>query len=74
MKCMPVASSACQSTCTNQMRQNSKLTDHGLLPPLNALAGLGAAAAANIVQAREKGVFLSVDDLKIPFRGQQISH
>ncbi|NLO41096.1 MAG: PolC-type DNA polymerase III, partial [Ruminiclostridium sp.] len=58
IKCLPV--DLYQSDATK-----FKITDHGLLPPLNALAGLGAAAAANIVQAREKGVFLSMDDLKI---------
>jgi len=42
-----------------------KITEEGILPPLNALQGLGAAAAANIAAAREKGEFLSVDDLKI---------
>lgn len=42
-----------------------KITDHGLLPPLNALQGLGTAAAANIVEARKAGPFLSMDDIKI---------
>lgn len=42
-----------------------KITKDGLLPPLTALQGLGAAAAANIVKARNGGEFLSVDDIKI---------
>lgn len=42
-----------------------KITDQGLLPPLNALAGLGSTAAANIAEARKNGKFLSVDDIKI---------
>lgn len=41
------------------------ITDEGILPPLTALQGLGASAAKNIVNAREKGKFLSVDDIKI---------
>ncbi|NLN65255.1 MAG: PolC-type DNA polymerase III [Clostridiaceae bacterium] len=41
------------------------ITDKGLLPPLTALQGLGSAAAANIVEARKKGRFISVEDLKI---------
>jgi DNA polymerase-3 subunit alpha (Gram-positive type) len=42
-----------------------QITKEGLLPPLTALQGLGAAAAANIAAAREKDAFLSVDDIKI---------
>lgn len=42
-----------------------QITKEGLLPPLTALQGLGAAAAANIASARENGAFLSVDDIKI---------
>ena len=36
-----------------------------MLPPLNTLPGLGTAAAANIVEARGKGKFLSKEDLRI---------
>lgn len=39
-----------------------KLTPEGILPPLNALQGLGNTAAFNIVKAREEGEFLSVED------------
>lgn len=38
---------------------------NSLLPPLAALPGLGAAAAQNIVQARQSKVFTSVEDLRI---------
>ncbi|HZK26834.1 MAG TPA: PolC-type DNA polymerase III [Thermoclostridium sp.] len=41
------------------------ITEEGLLPPLNTLPGLGTAAAANIVEARKKGKFLSKEDLRI---------
>lgn len=40
-------------------------TDDGILPPLNALPGLGESAAIAIVEARQKGEFLTVDDLRI---------
>lgn len=35
-----------------------------LLPPLNALQGLGETAAKNIVKARESGDFISIEDLQ----------
>lgn len=35
-----------------------------LLPPLSALPGVGITAANNIVEARKKGLFSSIDDLK----------
>ena len=35
-----------------------------LIPPFNALAGVGTSAAVNIVNAREDGEFLSVEDLQ----------
>ncbi|BAU27709.1 DNA polymerase III catalytic subunit PolC type [Aneurinibacillus soli] len=35
-----------------------------LIPPFNALAGVGTSAAINIVNARENGEFLSVEDLQ----------
>ena len=44
------------------------ITDEGIRPPLNALQGLGAAAAKNIVDARENGEFLSQEDLRLKAR------
>lgn len=41
------------------------ITDEGILPPLNGLQGLGLTAAQNIVRAREEGMFMSKDDLRI---------
>lgn len=41
------------------------ITEEGLLPPLNALQGLGLTAAENIVKARVDGEFMSKDDLRI---------
>lgn len=35
-----------------------------LIPPFNALAGVGTSAAENIVKAREDGEFLSIEDLQ----------
>ncbi|MGE5557460.1 MAG: PolC-type DNA polymerase III [Bacillota bacterium] len=40
------------------------ITPDGLLPPLKSLQGLGESAASNIVEAREKHYFTSVEDLK----------
>ena len=40
------------------------ITGEGIRPPLNALQGLGGAAAKNIVEAREGGEFLSLEDLR----------
>ncbi|MDK2798539.1 MAG: polymerase subunit alpha, Gram-positive type [Clostridiales bacterium] len=40
-------------------------TKEGILPPLNALQGVGINAAKSIVQARQDGEFLSLDDLRI---------
>ena len=37
---------------------------NAILPPLNAFAGVGDAAAEAIMHAREDGKFLSVEDLK----------
>ncbi len=42
-----------------------KIEEKGIRPPLNALQGLGGAAAQNIAEARGEGEFLSVDDLRI---------
>ncbi len=44
------------------------ITKEGILPPFTALQGLGAAAARNIVKAREEGEgeeFVSIEDLKM---------
>lgn len=35
-----------------------------LIPPFNALAGVGTSAAENIAKAREQGEFLSIEDLQ----------
>jgi DNA polymerase-3 subunit alpha (Gram-positive type) len=40
------------------------ITGEGIRPPLNALQGLGAAAAKNIADARGDGEFLSLEDLR----------
>lgn len=42
-----------------------QLTDEGILPPLNAIPGLGENAAKAITAAREKGPFKTVEDLRI---------
>ncbi len=39
-------------------------TDDGLIPPLNALPGLGTNAANAIMKARDDGEFWSIDDLQ----------
>jgi DNA polymerase-3 subunit alpha (Gram-positive type) len=58
IKCLPVNLYKSEAT-------RFKMTRDGILPPFTALPGLGAAAANNIVEAREKvGEFLSVEDLK----------
>lgn len=41
-----------------------KIEEGGIRPPLNALQGLGGAAALNIVEARKEGEFLSIDELR----------
>ncbi len=40
-------------------------TEKGILPPLSALQGVGESAAKSIVEARKKGKFTSIDDLRI---------
>ncbi|MFZ5989840.1 MAG: PolC-type DNA polymerase III [Bacillota bacterium] len=42
-----------------------QITPEGIRPPLNALQGLGGSAAQNIVEARNAGEFLSIDDLRV---------
>ena len=37
--------------------------DGKIRPPLNCLPGVGTAAAKNIVEAREKGEFIAIDDM-----------
>jgi len=37
---------------------------HSLIPPFNAVDGLGTNAALGIVKAREEGEFLSKEDLR----------
>lgn len=44
------------------------IEDACIRPPLISLAGLGAAAAASIAEARSQGGFVSADDLKIRTR------
>jgi len=41
-----------------------KIEEAGIRPPLNALQGLGSAAAQNMVEARRDGEFLSIDALR----------
>ncbi len=41
-----------------------KIEESGIRPPLNALQGLGGAAAQNMVEARRGGEFLSIDELR----------
>ncbi|NLP46054.1 MAG: PolC-type DNA polymerase III [Epulopiscium sp.] len=43
---------------------NFQVTEKGLLPPLNALQGLGNTAAMNILQARSEGEFLSIEEFR----------
>jgi DNA polymerase-3 subunit alpha (Gram-positive type) len=42
-----------------------QITPNGILPPLNALQGLGIAAAQNMMEARKEGKFSSIDELRI---------
>ena len=58
IKCLPV-------DLYKSSADKFQITKDGLLPPFTALPGLGAAAARNIVEARDKGGnFISVEDLK----------
>jgi DNA polymerase-3 subunit alpha (Gram-positive type) len=45
-----------------------QIVDGAIRPPLNALQGLGLSAAQNIVEARKKGEFISIDDLRTKAR------
>ncbi|MBF7095808.1 PolC-type DNA polymerase III [Alkalibacter mobilis] len=40
------------------------IKDDKLLPPFNALDGIGLKASQNIVEARQSGVFISIEDLQ----------
>ena len=40
------------------------ITKDGIRPPLNAMQGVGANAAKNIVEARAQGEFVSIEDLR----------
>ncbi len=42
-----------------------KVTEEGIIPPLNSIPGLGTVAAQGIQLARQDGDFMSIDDLKI---------
>lgn len=42
-----------------------KMEDEGIRPPLNSIPGFGGVAAKGIEEAREDGIFMSIDDLKI---------
>ncbi|SES78225.1 PolC-type DNA polymerase III [Anaerobranca gottschalkii] len=44
---------------------NFLIKDNGLIPPFTAIAGLGKNAAKSIVEARENGEFLSIEDLRL---------
>lgn len=41
-----------------------RIEDKSIRPPMNALQGLGGAAAQNIIEARKNGEFLSIDELR----------
>ena len=41
-----------------------QVKEEGILPPLNALEGLGNTAAMNILQARAEGEFLSIEEFR----------
>ncbi|MGE5629846.1 MAG: PolC-type DNA polymerase III [Caulobacteraceae bacterium] len=40
------------------------VTEEGILPPINALQGVGASAAQSIVNVRQESPFISIDDLR----------
>ena len=42
-----------------------EITPDGLLPPLNALPGLGENAAKAIMKERESGEFKNIEDLRL---------
>ncbi|MDD3839668.1 MAG: PolC-type DNA polymerase III, partial [Clostridia bacterium] len=39
------------------------ITEKGILPPINSLQGVGNNAAENIIKARAKGKFISIEDI-----------
>lgn len=41
-----------------------QVTEEGILPPLNAIQGLGNTAAYNVIEARKDGEFLSVEEFR----------
>ncbi len=41
------------------------IEESGIRPPLDSIAGLGTVAAQGIAEAREKGKFMSIDEMKI---------
>ena len=45
------------------MQHEFIIDGNSLIPPFNAIPGLGTNAALNIVKAREEGEFLSKEDL-----------
>lgn len=49
----------------NSHATNFIITPEGLLPPLNALPGLGENAARAITDEREKGEFKNIEDLRL---------
>lgn len=48
----------------NSLADKFVMHEKSLLPPLSALPGVGKTTAHNIVEARKKGAFSSIDDLK----------
>ncbi|MGI6113959.1 MAG: PolC-type DNA polymerase III [Mahellales bacterium] len=47
------------------------ITDHGILPPLDSLQGVGRSAAWNIARARQEQQFLSIEDIKLRTRASK---
>lgn len=43
---------------------NFLMKDNGLIPPFSAISGLGKSAAQSVVEAREHGEFISIEDLR----------